>query len=384
MDGDRPMVKVIDFGISKATEGNLTDGTLFTRMEQWLGTPVYMSPEQAGLGSPDIDTRSDIYALGVLLYELLTGVPPFDQTTLIQAGYDEMRRIIREVEPVRPSVRLTSLHAEQAAPIAAARQVSGDRLHKLIAFDLDWIVMKAIDKSRHRRYDTAAALADDIGRFLAVKPVTAKPPGVFYRLGKFAKRHRSGILAACGFSVLLVATAVFSSKHALRPTKVEALAGKYLAESDAKHSARNGVPQGALAASQLNDDGIMKSVKEAVKIGNSWSAYASYNGTKVPLELTITKLHISGTSRDSKIGSITFHAQSGGISGDFFGDLYRNRNTGYLSMVLHLQERPEFPSGSPEVIRFLFSAANGLSLSLENGHLKKQDWGWAFEADQSK
>ena len=177
LDGDKPLVKVIDFGISKAIEGKLTDGTLFTRLEQWVGTPVYMSPEQAGLGSLDIDTRSDIYALGVLLYELLTGVPPFDQATLIQAGYEEMRRIIREVEPVRPSLRLTSLHADQAAPIAAARRVSEGRLHRIIAYDLDWIVMKAIDKSRDRRYETAAALAEDIGRFLADEPVTAKPPG---------------------------------------------------------------------------------------------------------------------------------------------------------------------------------------------------------------
>ena len=260
LDGDKPLVKVIDFGISKAIEGKLTDGTLFTRLEQWVGTPVYMSPEQAGLGSLDIDTRSDIYALGVLLYELLTGVPPFDQATLIQAGFEEMRRIIREVEPVRPSLRLTSLHAGQAAPIAAARRVSEGRLHRIIAYDLDWIVMKAIDKSRDRRYETAAALADDIARFLADQPVTAKPPGTFYLFRKFAKRHRVGFRVACGFAILVVATAVFSSWLALRATKAEALAGQRLTEAVA---ATNSLTKAeALAQLRLADAIAERNAKE--------------------------------------------------------------------------------------------------------------------------
>ncbi|MEN9974262.1 MAG: hypothetical protein RLZZ282_268, partial [Verrucomicrobiota bacterium] len=251
LDGDKPMVKVIDFGIAKAIEGKLTDGTLFTRLEQWVGTPVYMSPEQAGLGSLDVDTRSDIYALGVLLYELLTGVPPFDQATLIKAGYEEMRRIIREVEPIRPSQRLTSLHAEQAAPSAAARRLSGDWLHRLIAADLDWIVMKAIDKSRDRRYDTAAALSEDIARFLADEPVTAKPPSAIYLFRKFAKRHRAGFLVTCGFAVVLVATAVFSTWLALRATKAEALAGERLGEAVAERNAKDRALQEAQATTRL-------------------------------------------------------------------------------------------------------------------------------------
>ena len=251
LDGDSPLVKVIDFGISKAIEGKLTDGTFFTRIEQWVGTPVYMSPEQAGLGSLDIDTRSDIYALGVMLYELLTGVPPFDQATLIEAGYEEMRRIIREVEPERPSQRLTSLNAGQAAPIAAARRVPEGRLRRLIPCDLDWIVMKAIDKSRDRRYETAAALAEDIARFLADQPVTAKPPGASYLFRKFAKRHRTGFRVACGFAILLMATAVFSSWLALRATKAEALAGQRLTEAVAERNAKDRALQDAHAVSRL-------------------------------------------------------------------------------------------------------------------------------------
>ena len=245
LDGDKPMVKVIDFGISKAIEGKLTDGTLFTRLEQWVGTPVYMSPEQAGLGSLDIDTRSDIYALGVLLYELLTGVPPFDQATLIKAGYEEMRRIIREVEPIRPSQRLTYLHAEQGTPNAAARRLSGDRLHRLIAGDLDWIVMKAIDKSRDRRYDTAAALAEDIARFLADEPVTAKPPSARYVIGKFAKRHRLGIRVVLGAAVLLVAAAVVSSLLAIRAFRAEDLSWERLAETVRERNAKAKALEGA-------------------------------------------------------------------------------------------------------------------------------------------
>ncbi len=240
LDGDKPMVKVIDFGISKATEGKLTERTLFTRIEAWVGTPVYMSPEQTGLGSLDIDTRCDIYALGVLLYELLTGVTPFDQATLVRAGVDEMRRIIREVEPPRPSARLTSLGSEEAEAVGAARKVSREQLRRFVASDLDWIVMKAIDKSRDRRYGTAAALADDIARFLADEPVTAKPPSAVYLFGKFSKRHRAALLVACGIAGLLVAAVAVSGWQALRATRAEALAGERLEEAVKERNAKAG------------------------------------------------------------------------------------------------------------------------------------------------
>ena len=217
----KPLPKVIDFGIAKATTGRLFDGTLLTRTEQWIGTPGYMSPEQAGLGNVELDSRSDIYGLGVLLYELLTGLPPFGQTTLAGVGYDEMRRMIREVEPPRPSVRLRALPPAELAVIAGARKVSPTKLQRMINSDLDWIVLKAIEKSRDRRYGAAAELAEDIGRFLRNEPVTAKPPSPLYIISKFAKRHQTGFRTACGFVILLVVATVFSTRLALRATREE-------------------------------------------------------------------------------------------------------------------------------------------------------------------
>lgn len=252
--GAKPLVKVIDFGIAKATEGKLTDRTLHTLVGHPLGTPAYMSPEQAGLGGQDIDTRSDIYALGVLLYELLAGVPPFDPKTLLDAGYDEMRRIIREVEPTRPSARITTLSADQLGPISEARRVSGDRLTKIIASDLDWIVMKAIEKSRDRRYESADSLAQDIGRFVAEKPVEAKPPTALYLLHKFARRNRIGLRVAVGFLLLLGAATGVSTWLAFRATNAEALAVRRLAETTDERNAKDRALQNAEAVSTFLAD----------------------------------------------------------------------------------------------------------------------------------
>ena len=190
LHGDKPVPKVIDFGIAKATQGRLTDKTLFTRFEQFTGTPVYMSPEQTALSGLDIDTRSDIYALGVLLYELLTGKPPFDAKSLASAGYEEMRRIIREVEPPKPSSRLSTLMGEERTTLAKARHIDPDKLHRLVEPDLDWIVMKAIEKDRSRRYEAANGLAADIVRFLADESVSATPPGAGCQFRKFARRNK--------------------------------------------------------------------------------------------------------------------------------------------------------------------------------------------------
>jgi serine/threonine protein kinase len=207
---DKPVVKVIDFGIAKATEGRLTDKTLFTRFEQFVGTPAYMSPEQSALGGLDVDTRSDIYALGVLLYELLTGQPPFDAKSLLSAGYDEMRRIIREVEPPKPSTRVKELlTAATVSGLSANSKIAPPQ--SKIAPDLDWIVMKAIEKDRTRRYETANGLGLDIQRFLSDEPVSAGPPSTFYRFRKFVRRNKPALRAVVAVTVLLSLATILST-----------------------------------------------------------------------------------------------------------------------------------------------------------------------------
>jgi eukaryotic-like serine/threonine-protein kinase len=167
--------KVIDFGIAKATQGRLTDETLFTAFEQFMGTPAYMSPEQTVMTSLDIDTRTDVYSLGVLLYELLTGRTPFDAKELLASGLDEMRRTIREKEPARPSIRLSTMEASDLRELARQRQAVPPKLIHLVRGDLDWIVMKCLEKDRTRRYATANGLAADVQRHLQNELIVARP-----------------------------------------------------------------------------------------------------------------------------------------------------------------------------------------------------------------
>jgi tetratricopeptide (TPR) repeat protein len=197
-----PVPKIIDFGIAKALGRKLTDKTMYTGFAQLVGTPLYMSPEQAELSGLDIDTRTDIYSLGVLLYELLTGTTPFDKERLKDVGYDELRRIIREEEPPKPSTRISTL-GQASTTISTQRKSDPKRLSQLFRGELDWIVMKALEKDRNRRFETASALAADVQHYLHDEPVQACPPSAWYRFRKFARRKKMALaMAACVFLAL--------------------------------------------------------------------------------------------------------------------------------------------------------------------------------------
>src|SRR5437868_2534651 len=211
-----PAVKVIDFGIAKALgQQRLTDKTLVTGFAQMIGTPLYMSPEQAEMSGQDADTRTDIYSLGVLLYELLTGTTPFDKERLKEANYEELRRIIREEEPAKPSTRISTL-GQAATIVSANRKSEPRRLNQLFRGELDWIVMKALEKDRNRRYETASSFAADVQRYLHDEPVQACPPSALYRFRKFARRNKVALLTATVIaSAVLLAVAGLATSTAL-------------------------------------------------------------------------------------------------------------------------------------------------------------------------
>jgi tetratricopeptide (TPR) repeat protein len=229
----KPVPKVIDFGVAKATAGKLTDGSMSTQFGAVVGTLEYMSPEQAGFSGEDVDTRADIYSLGVILYELLTGLRPIDAKHLKKAAFTEMIRIIQEEEPAKPSTRLST---EDSLPsLAALRQIEPKQLMALLRGELDWVVMKCLEKQRERRYETASGLARDVQRYLADEVVEARPPSAGYRLKKFVRRHKGQVIAASLVLVALLAGIAGTTWGLIEAKKQEQFAR---AETAAKERAR--------------------------------------------------------------------------------------------------------------------------------------------------
>jgi len=255
-DAGKLQVKIIDFGLAKAMGQKLVEATLFTEAGQIVGTPEYMSPEQADPSNADIDTRADIYSLGVMLYEVLVSSLPFSQAELRKAGMLEMQRVLREVEPQKPSTKLTSV-AGSAAEIAAARRMSPGALQRALKNDLDWVVLKALEKDRARRYDTANALAADLQRFLDHEPLVAGPPSAGYRLKKLVRRYRGQVLAGAAVLVALVAGGIGTFVQYLRAEDkaTEAIDQKGKAEANATLARTNETRANEKAAEALREKG---------------------------------------------------------------------------------------------------------------------------------
>jgi serine/threonine protein kinase len=242
-----PVPKVIDFGIAKATEQRLTDKTVYTALEQMIGTPAYMSPEQAEMTGLDVDTRSDIYSLGVLLYELLTGKTPFDGHELVASGLEAMRRTIREQEPQCPSTRLTTMIEGELRATAKRRQTDPPKLVHLVRGDLDWIVMKCLEKDRTRRYETANGLALDILRHLNNETVWARPPSRIYRFQKLVRRNKAAFAAASAVLAALVIGLGVSTWSFLNERRAHqrALTAEKKAQTEAERAGRHAAEEAA-------------------------------------------------------------------------------------------------------------------------------------------
>ena len=221
LDDVRAIPKVIDFGVAKAMQQQLTENTLHTGINQMIGTPLYMSPEQTQMTSLDVDTRSDVYSLGVMLYELLTDSTPFDKEIFRKAGFDEMRRMIREDDPPRPSAGINTLKAEALSTTSGKRFIDPRKLGHSMATELDWIVMKAMEKDRTRHYESPSALAADVSRYLADQAVEACPPSAWYRVSKLTRRHRAALMTSCLVGLVMLVGAGLSIWQAVRATKAE-------------------------------------------------------------------------------------------------------------------------------------------------------------------
>jgi serine/threonine protein kinase/WD40 repeat protein len=267
-----PVVKVIDFGVAKAINQQLTERTIYTRHQQMVGTPMYMSPEQAELSGLDVDTRTDVYSLGVLLYELLTGTTPFDKARFSAASYDEIRRIIREEEPSKPSTKIRTL-GKTAASISGYRRTDTRRLTQLLRGDVDWIVMKALEKDRNRRYDTPKGLASDVQRHLNDEPVVARPPSAAYQFQKFSRRHRTLLTSAAAVILALVAGMTIATWKAVEANHARLVAQN--AEREQKRSAEYARQQADEARSLAQKEKVAREHSELLAERNHQLNYLS-------------------------------------------------------------------------------------------------------------
>jgi WD40 repeat protein/serine/threonine protein kinase len=304
---NKAVVKVIDFGIAKATGQQLTEKTLFTNFAQMIGTPLYMSPEQAQMSGLDVDTRSDIYSLGVLLYELLTGTTPLDGERFKEVGYDEIRRIIREVEPPKPSTRISTL-GQAATTISTQRKSDPKRLSQLCRGELDWIVMKALEKDRNRRYETANGLARDVERYLHDEAVQACPPSAMYRFRKYARRHKGALTAGVVISAALLLTVVVlalsnlrimreqeAKDEALRQAKINEVAAntqKSIAQGNAAEAKRQQGIAEAEAKRAREQERLARRRFYAAQVNLAYQAWEGGDGARV-LELLESQRPVS-------------------------------------------------------------------------------------------
>jgi serine/threonine protein kinase/Tol biopolymer transport system component len=329
MLSDKPTPKVIDFGIAKATQQRLTEKTLFTRFAHFIGTPAYTSPEQAALSALEVDTRTDIYSLGVLLYELLTGKTPFDTEKLLSAGYDEIRRTIREEEPVKPSTRVSNELAglsERSDSDALEEDGSGqghpvaERLSrikhsiKFIKGDLDWVVMKALDKDRRRRYATPKAFSEDLSRFLKHEPVLAAAPGATYRLRKFVRRHRSRLSLVAVVVVMLGLAAAFSGWQALQARAAQEAATEAVRKIEAAEAEQTRLQTQVdtidetahLQVLRTDKEGNARPASGLLSPDTSMIAYMNVGDAGTPIML-----------RDMKTGKVSMLKEASLISGTY-------------------------------------------------------------------